>query len=343
MKKAWLFSLGCIISLCMSVAHAVEEKREVTLYSAQAEHLIRPVLDGFTKETGIAVNLITGDAAALVIRLQQEGKNTPADALLTADIGNLTHAKTRHLLQAVESDILTRNIPAHLRDSDKQWFGFTRRVRLLFVRKDMPEAEHPKEYMDIIQPAYSKGILVRSSEHVYNQSLLASILYHQGEEAALRFAQGIAANLARAPQGGDRDQLRALAAGEGKVAIANSYYYAMLLGDDPALKDGLVKEHVVAVIPNQSTTGAHTNIRGGGVTAHAKHEKEAIALLEYMSGKEAQALFATLNNEYPVNPEVTSDAAEKLFGKVKFDETPLEKIGALQTQAILIMDKAGWK
>ncbi len=338
MKKI-LFGLLCA---CALSGTAMAGEKVVNLYSAQQENLIRPVLENFTKKTGIKVQLITGDAAGLVTRLQQEGANTPADALLTADIGNLYQAKKRGLLQVVKSKVLEQNIPANLRDSEGLWFGFTKRTRLLFMRKD-DAATAPKNYTDLIDEKWKGGILVRSSDHVYNQSLLSSIIFHQGKEEALKFAKGLVANLARTPQGGDRDQLAALAAGEGKIAISNSYYYLMLISDDAALRNELVAKSVVPVLPNQATTGAHVNIRGGGVVKHAKHKDEAIALLEYMSDEEAQGLFANLNREYPVNPKVAPSPEMKALGEIKFDNTPLEKIGELQTQAISIMDKAGWR
>ncbi len=325
-----------------ATSKAGDSEKMVNLYSAQQEHLIRPVLDNFTKQTGIAVQLITGDAAGLVTRLQQEGENTKADALLTADIGNLYQAKTRGLLQVVKSKLLEENIPAHLRDSQGMWYGFTMRTRLLFMRRD-ESTTAPKNYTDLVDNQWLGGILVRSSDHVYNQSLLASIIYHQGEEEAEKFAQGLVKNLARTPQGGDRDQLAALAAGEGKIAISNSYYYLMLVSDDKTLRNELVAKNIVPILPNQATTGAHVNIRGGGVTKYAKHKDEAIILLEYLSGEEAQGLFANLNREYPVNVKVAPSTEMKLLGDIKFDDTPLEKIGAMQQRAIAIMDKAGWR
>ena len=343
MKKI-LFGLLCACSTLTSVLTnaAMAGDKVVNLYSAQQEHLIRPVLEKFTKKTGIEVQLITGDAAALVTRLQQEGKNTQADALLTADIGNLYQAKSRGLLQVVKSETLEKNIPSHLRDSEGLWYGFTMRTRLLFMRKDEAK-DAPKNYTDLVDSKWKSGILVRSSDHVYNQSLLSSIIFHQGEREAEKFAKGLVENLARSPQGGDRDQLAALAAGEGKVAIANSYYYLMLVSSDKTLRNELVAKNVVPVLPNQETTGAHVNIRGGGVAKYAKHKDEAIALLEYLSEEEAQGLFANLNREYPVNVKVKPSPEIKSLGDIKFDNTPLEKIGALQAKAIAIMDKAGWR
>lgn len=340
-----LFLLFVVLLNCSTFESLASEKEKiVNLYSAQQEHLIRPVLELFTKDTGIKVNLITGDAAGLVTRLKQEGENTPADALLTADIGNLYAAKSLGLLQAIKSDKLLKNIPANLRDNEGFWYGFTRRARLLFVRKkDMNESLKNIQYTDLIDEKWKGGILVRSSEHVYNQSLVASILFHKGESVALDFAKGIVANLARTPQGSDRDQLRALAAGEGKIAIANSYYYAMMVSDDKTVRDELVASEIMPLIPNQTTTGVHTNIRGGGVIKSAKNKKEAIALFEFLSEAKAQKIFAELNNEYPIDSKVDAGKIDKLYGKMKFDPVSLEEIGKLQQKAISIVEKSGWR
>jgi iron(III) transport system substrate-binding protein len=339
-----LFLFLILLNYVSFQAVASEKAKAVNLYSAQQEHLILPVLEMFTEETGIKVNLITGDAAGLVTRLKQEGENTPADALLTADIGNLYAAKSLGLLQAIKSDKLISNIPANLRDSEGFWYGFTKRARLLFVRKkDVNDGLKNIEYTDLTDKKWKGGILVRSSEHVYNQSLVASILFHKGDNVALDFAKGIVANLSRNPQGSDRDQLRALAAGEGKIAIANSYYYAMMVSDDKTVRDELVASEVVPLIPNQKTTGVHANIRGGGVIKGAKNHKEAIILFEFLSEPKAQEIFARLNNEYPVNKNVSAEKIEKLYGKIKFDDVALEEIGKLQQKAINIVEKAGWR
>jgi iron(III) transport system substrate-binding protein len=338
-----LRTLLALSALCLGSTFAVRaDANEVNLYSAQKEHLIKPVLEKFTQKTGIEVQLITGDASGLVTRLEHEGKHSPADLLFTTDIGNIYEAKRKHLLQPIESETLTKNIPAPFRDPQGMWYGFTKRARIIFMRKD--DAAHaPKSYLELGQPQWNGAMLARSSEDVYNQSLMAFIIHHHGEKAALTWAKGIVANLARTPVGGDRDQLRNLSAGEGRIAIANSYYYAMLFGADPALHDEHVATKVIPIFLDQETTGVHVNIRGGGVTAHAKHKKEAIALLEYLSSEEAQRMFADGNNEYPVNPQVAPSPILQAWGEKRLDATPLEEIGKLRRRAIVLLDEAGWR
>ncbi len=340
MRSLFLCSLA--VMACFSLS-ACEEKEQpkVTLYSAQKEHLIRPVLDAFTKHTNIAVQLITGDKAALITRLEQEGEHTPADILLTADIGNIYQAKVKGLLQPIKSATLQENIPAHLRDPEHEWFGLTLRARALFVSKESGVAS--LDYEDLAKPEYRGKVLIRSSGNVYNQSLMASMLHHLGEDEATVWAKSVVANLARQPQGGDSDQLRALAAGEGGIAVANSYYYGRMLFGDALAQDKHVQEKVNIIFPNQSGRGTHVNIRGGGVTKHAKHAEEAMALLEYLSGAKAQAMFAKSNFEYPVNPVVYASDKVRAWGEFKPDETPLSAIGALQEKAIKIMDQVGWE
>lgn len=339
-----LYTMIALSALCLSSTFAVRaDAQEVNLYSAQKEHLIKPLLQRFTDKTGIKVRLITGDASGLVTRLEHEGEHSPADLLFTTDIGNIYEAKSKKLLQPIDSKVLNENIPPAVRDPQGTWYGFTKRARIMFMRKQ-DKANAPKTYDDIAKPQWKGAVLARSSEDVYNQSLMAFMIYHHGEAKALAWAKGIVANLAHTPVGGDRDQLRHLAAGEGRIAIANSYYYAMLFGADPALHDEQVASKVIPVFLDQETTGVHINIRGGGVTRHAKHKKEAIALLEYLSSEEAQRIFADANNEYPVHPKVApSDVIRGWGDNIKLDAAPLEEIGKLRRRAIILLDEAGWR
>ncbi|NET71192.1 MAG: extracellular solute-binding protein [Sphaerospermopsis sp. SIO1G2] len=324
---------------------AIADAPVVHVYSAQKEHLIRPVLDKFTRQTGITVKLLTGDKAALVTRLAHEGEYTPADLLLTADIGNLYQATQKGLLQPIRSDVLNANIPAYLRDESGLWYGLTRRARLLFVRRDTM-ADTPEkrlDYTDIANESWHGKLLIRSSDSVYNQSLMAFMIHHYGEEVALQWAKGVVANLARAPKGGDRDQLRALAAGEGDVAVANSYYYSMMIAGDASMHDRRVQEAVIPVFPPEGSVGVHMNIRGGGVTRYADNAEGAILLLEFLSDEAAQSFFTETNLEYPVNPRIVPHKALAAMGEMQVDDTPLSYIGALQAKAIMLMDDAGWK
>ncbi len=340
----YLKSLLAVIVLCFSgiSTNANAASDVVHVYSAQKEHLIRPVLDLFTEQSGTEVKLLTGDNAALVTRLEHEGEKTPADLLLTVDIGNLYQAKIRSLLQSIESDVLEKNIPAHLRDSEGEWFGLTTRARVLFALEGAKE-KAPKNYMALAAPTLKDTVLIRSSNNVYNQSLMSYMIHHYGQDKALTWARGIVANMARPPQGGDRDQIRALAAGEGRVAVANTYYYGLLVAGDETMQDVRVQERVAIIFPDTSDKGVHINIRGGGVTRHADNRDGAIALLEFLSGEEAQRIFADANFEYPANPAVDPSDALAQWGTFTPDTTPLETIGALQSVAIRLMDEAGWK
>lgn len=332
-----VFTLFLFSSLCkVYIAGQV-----VNLYSAQKEHLIRPVLDKFTETSGIKVRMITGKAAGLVTRIEREGKYSPVDVLLTTDIGNIYQAKTKGLLQPVQSSILQNNIPKYLRGPDNDWFGFTMRARVLFFNKDhLPKT--PINYLSVSDRSLVKDVLIRSSSNVYNQSLMAYILHHYGWKKARRWAKGIVKNMARKPQGGDRDQIRAVASGEGKVAIANSYYYGVMVDKARPTFNQNVNESTAIIFP-QDKAGVHVNIRGGGLATHAKNRENGIKLLEFLSTESAQKLFTKLNLEYPVNPRVKPAPLLESWGNFKKDQTSLEVIGALQPKAIAIMDWAGWK
>ncbi len=336
-----LLVLLCLMTL--SPALALTEESEVNLYSAQKEHLIRPVLERFEAKTGITVNMTTGKASELTARLRAEGKRTPADLLLTVDIGNIYQAKQLGLLQAVDSETLRRQIPAHLRDPEGHWMGLTTRARLIFYRKGAVVPADITRYEDLANAKWRDSVLIRSSSNVYNQSLVAAMIAHHGEAKTAEWLDGLVANLARPPQGGDTDQLRALAAGAGKLAVANSYYYARLVHEDSEAFDPQVKEAVGVIFPNQAGRGAHINIRGGGVTKHATNKAHAVRLLEYLASDEAQRFFAAQNYEFPASPDVAAPEAVSEFSEFTRDTLPLETVGAHQRAAVRLMDAAGWR
>lgn len=338
------FSIKYFMAIAVIIANvSIANANEVNLYSAQKEHLIRPILDKFEEQTGIEVNMITGGKSELVARIENEGKNTPADVLLTVDIGNVYEAKEKGLLQSVDSEILTNNIPEYLRGEDNSWFGFTLRFRAIFYNKDKVNPEMISGYEDLADAKWNKSLLIRSSSNVYNQSLVASIVAHSGKEKAKQWVDGVVENFAREPQGGDSIQIRSLAAGEGSIAVANSYYYGRLVAGGDDIKNELVKEKVGIILPNQKDRGAHVNIRGGGVTKHAKNKENAIKLLEFLSGDEAQEFFANVNYEYPVKKGVKIPDVLQAWGELKHDTINLEKIAEQQKTAIYLMDEAGWK
>lgn len=317
---------------------------EINIYSSQKEHLIRPVLDDFTEATGIDVNLTTGGKSELVARLEHEGEHTPADLLLTVDIGNIYTAKEKGLLQPIESETLNAQIPDNLRDPEGYWYGVTIRSRAIYYNKELVDPEEaPKTYEELADPKWRGKLLIRSSENVYNQSLVASMLAHHGHDETLEWAEGVVANMARPPQGGDTDQLKALAAGEGAIAVANTYYYGRLIAGAPDIQDESVKEKVAIVFANQDGRGAHVNIRGGGVTSHAKHKESAIKLLEYLAGDDAQHFFAEGNFEYPAKPSIAPAETVQSWGELKRDPINLEEVGKHHKEAVAIMQEAGWQ
>lgn len=315
---------------------------EVNVYSAREEQLIKPLLDAFSKDTGIKVNLITGDDDPLLERLKREGANSPADVLITADAGRLHRAVENGSLQPIQSAKLNQAIPAHLRDAGKQWFGLTYRARVLFYNPATVKAADLSSYEDLADPKWKGRICVRSSNSIYNQSLLASMIAAKGVTAAEQWAQGLVANFARPPNGGDRDQIKAVASGQCDVAIANTYYYAqMLYGGDAAQKAAASK--VKIFFPNQADRGTHINISGAGITTSAKNKDNAIKLLEYMVLDDAQRWYSTTNGESPVKRGIEASPELKSWGTFKSDALNLSTLGKNNAQAVQIMDKVGWK
>ena len=315
---------------------------EVNVYSHRKEELIKPLLDAFTASTGIKVNLVTGKADALIERMRSEGRNSPADVVLTSDAARLFKSKQRDLLQRVQSASLERLIPARFRDPDGYWFGLSIRARPIFYARDRVDPAELSTYEALTDEKWKGRILVRSSSNIYNQSLLASLIAVQGPEAAESWARGIVANFARKPQGGDTDQLRALAAGEGDVAIANTYYYGRLLGSDRE-SDRKVAAKIAIFWPNQSGRGAHINISGGAVARFAPHREEAIRLLEFLASDAAQEIYAEKDYEFPIRDEVPRSKIVASMGAFKAHELPLDRLGEHNAAALRIFDRAGWR
>jgi iron(III) transport system substrate-binding protein len=316
--------------------------QEVNIYTHRHYEVDQQIFDRFEKETGIKVNVVKAGADELMVRLENEGEKSPADLLITVDAGRLVLAKMKGLLQPVESDILSAQIPAHLRDEEGYWFGQTIRARLLAYAKDRVKPEQLSTYEDLADPKWNEKILCRSSSNIYNQSLMASIIYHNGEEVSEKWAEGIVKNFAREPKGGDRDQVTAIAAGQGDVAIVNSYYIGkMFESEDAAEKDAVSK--IGVFFPNQNGRGTHINISGAGVTKYSPNKENAVRLLEFMSSNEIQQIFAEANSEYPVNSAVASSQLLQSWGEFKADTIPLSVLGELNAKAVEIFDRAGWK
>jgi len=317
---------------------------EVNLYTSRKEQLIKPLLEQFTERTGIEVNLLTGKASALMKRLESEGVNTPADLFLTTDAGNLHAARSAGLLQPVSSAALDAAVPAHLRDSDGHWYGLSLRSRVIVHASERVAADEISSYADLADPRWRGRICIRSSSNIYNQSLLASMIAVNGSENAEQWARGVVANMARKPQGNDRAQVMAVAVGECDLAVVNTYYLGVMASSekDDGQRDAVAR--VSVVFPDQGGRGAHINVSGAGVTAHASHRAEAIRLLEFLASAESQRWYAETNHEYPVVAGVEPSELVKSWGwPFESDGLNVTKLGELNAEAVKVFDRAGWK
>ena len=328
--------------VCLCLSGSLLNAAEVNVYSARKENLIKPLLLQFEERTGIQVNLITGKADALLQRIISEGEHSPADVLITTDAGRLYRAQQSKVLQSVDSQILKSSIPKQYRDPEGYWFALSLRVRPIMYAIGRVRPEELTTYEALSDPAWQKRICIRSSDNIYNQSLVASLRVHLGEKETLAWAKGLVRNLARPPQGGDRDQIRATAAGQCDLAIANSYYLGkMLASKDPAQRGAA--EKVKIFWPNQKDRGVHVNISGAAVTKYSKNTESATALLEFLASDEAQHWYAETNFEYPVNTGIPSSKILQSWGKFKVDTLGLHLLGELNAEAVMIMDRAQWK
>ena len=334
MGRFWISAIvAAVLSFPAAVVHA---SNGVVVYSARKEHLIKPLFDRFTAETGIEVQYITDKAGPLLQRLKAEGKRTPADVLMTVDAGNLWHAAESGVLASIDSPVLERNVPANLRDPEGRWFGLSERARTIIYSTERVDPSELSTYEDLADPKWQGRLCLRTSKKVYNQSLVATLIARHGEEETESIVRGWVANLAVAPFSNDTKTMEAVAAGQCDVAIVNTYYFGRLQKKDPDIKLALFW-------PNQQTSGVHINVSGAGVTKYAKNPEGAQKLLEWLSSPDAQADFAGLNAEYPVNPEVEPTPLVKAWGTFKADELNVAEAGRLQAAAIRLMDRAGYR
>jgi iron(III) transport system substrate-binding protein len=314
---------------------------EVNLYSHRHYEVDKAIFEEFTKETGIKVNVVQASADQLMERLKAEGENSPADLLLTVDAGRLQRAKEANLLQPATSEKLDKAVPEDLRDPDKQWYGVTVRARVIVFPKDRLKASDFSTYEDLADAKWKGRVLGSSAGSVYNQSLVASLIEADGLEKAQQWATDFVKNMARAPQGGDRDQARAVVAGLADAALVNTYYIGLLrTSKDP--KDVEVGEAVEVFFPNQDGRGAHINVSGIGLTRSAKNKENAIKLMEYLVSPEVQARFATANHEYPLSLDIEASPVLKAFGPFKADRSAVQKLGSLNGEAVEVLNKAEW-
>lgn len=342
MQNKWVCALVSAVVLLSGSAAAWATENEVNVYSARKEQLIKPLLDKFTQQTGIKTNLITAKADKLLTRLRSEGRNSPADVFITTDAGRLYRAKDADLLQPLKSDVLDNVIPQHLRDKDGYWVGLSQRARVIFYVKDRVSPDVLSTYEDLADPKWSKRICIRGSGNIYNQSLVASMIAEHGEEKTLAWTKGLVNNMARPPQGGDRDQIMAAAAGQCDIAVANTYYYGMMLsGSDAAQKEAANKMGLFW--PNQEGRGAHVNVSGAGIAKHAPNKDNALKLIEFLASKDSQSWYAEANIEYPVRGDAEVSQQLKSWGPFKADHLNLSVLGTNNMKAVMLMDQAGWK
>ncbi|NEQ33351.1 MAG: Fe(3+) ABC transporter substrate-binding protein, partial [Leptolyngbya sp. SIO4C5] len=318
------------------------EEEVVNVYSARHYDIDDELYDSFTEQTGIEVNVIEGDSDELLERIQNEGENSPADVFITVDAGRLWRAEEAGIFQPAESSVLEEEIPTNLQHPDNLWFGLTKRARVLVYNTDNVDPAELSTYEALAEPEWEDRVCVRSSSNIYNQSLVGSIIETDGEAAAEEWAKGLVNNFAREPEGGDTDQIKAVAAGQCDVAIVNHYYWARMAKSDSA-EDQEIIENTAIFFPNQEGRGTHVNISGAGVVATAPHPENAVAFLEFLVSPEAQAVFAQGNNEYPVVTGVDIDPIVAELGEFKVDEVNVSAYGRNNPEVIKIVDRAGWK
>ena len=334
---------GCLaVALALPLNVATASAEEVNVYSARKEQLIKPLLDEFSRETGIEVNLITSKADALLKRLETEGESSPADVLVTTDAGRLHRAKEAGVLQPAMTEALQSKLPVNLQDKDNYWVGLTTRARVIVYAKDRVNPSELSTYEALADDKWRNRICIRSSNNIYNQSLVASMIAHRGADATEEWAKGLVKNMARKPAGGDRDQIKAVAAGQCDVAVVNTYYLGkMIHSPDAAQQDAA--DQVAIFWPNQSDRGTHVNVSGIAVTKAADNKDNALKLIEFMLSKNAQKWYAEVNHEYPVVEGVAWSDTLKDWGQFESDALNLSRLGELNTQALRIMDRAGWR
>lgn len=318
------------------------EEQVVNVYTHRHYEPDQELFKMFKKQTGIKVNVINANADELIQKMSMEGKQSPADVLITVDAGRLHRAKEKGLLQPIDSEKLENAVPAHLRDNDKQWFGLTKRARIIAYAKDRVNEDQLSTYEDLASDKWEDKILIRSSGNIYNQSLLASIIANDGEAEAKKWAKGMVENMARSPKGGDRDQVKAVVAGEGDLAVVNSYYIGKMLNSSSSEEVATAKK-VGLFFPNQNGRGTHVNVSGAGVAKHAPNKENAVRFIEFLASEEAQKVFANANFEYPVLEGVEPAQDLQEWGSFKEDELNLTKLGENNKKAVLIFDEAGWK
>jgi iron(III) transport system substrate-binding protein len=332
-------AVGQIYQSSQGVAQA---NRVVNVYSARHYDTDNAIYKNFTKKTGIKVNLVEADASKLIERIKSEGANSPADVIITVDAGNLWRAQSAGILQPVRSGVLESAIPANLREPQGYWFGLSKRARVIMYNKDKIKPSQLSTYEDLANSKWKGRIIVRSSSNVYNQSLAGSILAANGAQKTEAWAKSLVSNFARPPEGNDTAQIKAVASGVADLAIVNTYYLAKL-AESKKPEDLAVASKIGVFFPNQGNRGTHVNISGAGVVKTSRNREAAIKFIEHLASPESQVIFVKGNNEYPVVPGVPLDPIVAKFGSFKEDKLNAGVFGKNNSEALKIMDRAGWK
>lgn len=330
---------GCSEQQDQSAPQAKQEQpaaEEIVVYSSRKEHLVKPLFDRFTEETGIRISYITDGEGPLMARLEAEGERTPADMFITVDAGNLWQAANMGLFQPVESEVLEASVPAQYQDSENRWFGLSVRARTIVYSTERVQPEELSTYENLSTQEWDGRLCLRTSKKVYNQSLVATLIERHGEQRTETIVKGWVDNLATDVFPNDTSLMQAIAAGQCDVGIVNTYYFGRLQKENPDIALALFW-------PNQQSSGVHVNISGAGITQHAKHPQAAKQLLEWLAQGEAQAMFGGLNMEFPVNPDVAVNELVQSWGTFKADDLNVEVAGRRQVEAIKLMDRAGYR
>ncbi len=335
-------ALAAALSLCAFTPLTALAAGVVNVYSHRHYEVDQEINRLFTEQTGIEVKFINAEADQLIERLRAEGADSPADILITVDAGRMQRAAEQGLLQPLQSERIEELAHAALRDPENRWFAYTLRARAIFVAKNRVKPGEISNYEDLADPKWRGRLLIRSSSNSYNQSLMASMIAANGEQKATAWAAGVTRNFARPPQGSDRDQIKAVAAGLADVCVANSYYYGMLLtSPDRAEREAAAR--VTMIFPNQGGRGTHANVAAAGLTAHSKNTGEARAYLEFLLSPEIQKLLANGSLEHPVSMDLSLSPLHTSWGAFKMDYETFPKLGETQAAAVRIFDRAGWK
>ena len=340
LRLACAFALALLSPLLADTIAMAEEAGEVNVYSYRQPYLINPLFEAFTEQTGVKVNVIFAEKG-LIERIQAEGRNSPADVLLTVDVGNLTQATDAGIAQPIQSPALEAAIPPAYRAADNQWFGLTRRARVVYASKERVKLDKIT-YEDLADPKWRGKICIRSGQHVYNVALIASLIAAHGEEWTETWLKGVKSNLARKPAGDDRLQVKGVYAGECDIAVGNTYYMGAMLKNDKEPEQKEWANSVTIIFPNTDDRGTHVNISGAVVAKYAPHKDNAVKLLEFLASDQGQEMYADVNNEYPVKEGIPWSPLVKSWGAFKPDPISLNDIAALRKKASELVDKVGF-